>query len=176
MSDCTESHESTPFEDVDEKIIIACDPGSNGGISVGYHFKGKPPLCTAYKIPMSPLALVNLMWNLNQWPADIRRYCYLEKVHSMPGQGVKSTFTFGKNFGRMEVALQMLLDDGDEVRYVTPQHWMKTLDCMTGGDKNVTKRKAQELFPEIKVTHAIADALLIGEYARRDIEEREKDD
>ncbi len=53
---------------------------------------------------------------------------------------------------------------------------MKTLDCMTGGDKNVTKRKAQELFPEIKVTHAIADALLIGEYARRDIEEREKDD
>jgi len=38
---------------------------------------------------------------------------------------------------------------------------------MTGGDKNVSKRRAQELFPEIKITHAIADALLIAEYARR---------
>jgi hypothetical protein len=31
----------------------------------------------------------------------------------------------------------------------------------------VSKRKAQELFPGIKVTHAIADALLIAEYNRR---------
>jgi hypothetical protein len=38
---------------------------------------------------------------------------------------------------------------------------------MTKGDKNITKRKAQELFPEIKITHAIADSLLIAEYGRR---------
>jgi len=31
----------------------------------------------------------------------------------------------------------------------------------------VSKRKAQELFPAIKITHAIADALLIAEYGRR---------
>jgi hypothetical protein len=38
---------------------------------------------------------------------------------------------------------------------------------MSKGDKNVTKRRAQQLFPQLKVTHAIADALLIAEYGRR---------
>ncbi len=38
---------------------------------------------------------------------------------------------------------------------------------LTKGDKNVSKRRAQELFPALKVTHAIADALLIAEFARR---------
>ena len=33
-------------------------------------------------------------------------------------------------------------------------------------DKNVTKNRAQQLWPTIKVTHAIADALLLGEYCR----------
>jgi hypothetical protein len=37
----------------------------------------------------------------------------------------------------------------------------------TKGDKNVSKRRAQELFPQLKVTHATADALLIAEYGRR---------
>jgi len=41
------------------------------------------------------------------------------------------------------------------------------MGCMTKGDKNVSKRKAQELFPSMKVTHASADALLIAEYGRR---------
>jgi hypothetical protein len=38
---------------------------------------------------------------------------------------------------------------------------------LSKGDKNVTKRKAQELFPSLKITHATADALLIAEYLRR---------
>jgi hypothetical protein len=37
---------------------------------------------------------------------------------------------------------------------------------MTKGNKNITKQKAQELFPGIKVTHAIADALLIATYGK----------
>jgi hypothetical protein len=38
---------------------------------------------------------------------------------------------------------------------------------MTKGDKNVSKRKAQELFPQIKVNHYIADALLIAAYGAK---------
>ena len=41
------------------------------------------------------------------------------------------------------------------------------MDCLTGGDKNVTKRKAQSLFPWVKVTHAIADSMLLAEYCRQ---------
>jgi hypothetical protein len=42
------------------------------------------------------------------------------------------------------------------------------MGCLTGGDKNVSKNRALELFPEVdevkKITHATADALLIGKY------------
>jgi hypothetical protein len=38
---------------------------------------------------------------------------------------------------------------------------------MSKGDKNVTKAKAQQLFTQLKITHATADALLIAEFARR---------
>jgi hypothetical protein len=50
---------------------------------------------------------------------------------------------------------------------VRPQAWQKAMGCLTKGDKNVSKRRAQELFPSLKVTHATADALLIAEFNRR---------
>jgi hypothetical protein len=41
------------------------------------------------------------------------------------------------------------------------------MGCLTKGDKNVSKKRAQELFPSIKCTHATSDALLIAEYGNR---------
>lgn len=52
---------------------------------------------------------------------------------------------------------------------VTPAKWQGALGCRSKGDKNVTKRKAQELFPEVKMTHAIADAYLLAEYCRQNL-------
>lgn len=88
----------------------------------------------------------------------------IEKVFAMPKQGVSSTFKFGTNYGflrGMLIALEIPFID------VTARKWQRTLCCLSGGNKNVTKAKAQELFPGIKrITHAIADSLLIAEYAR----------
>ena len=50
---------------------------------------------------------------------------------------------------------------------VLPQTWQGKMGCRTGGDKNISKAAAQRLFPKVTVTHAIADALLLAEYARR---------
>lgn len=88
----------------------------------------------------------------------------LEKVHAMPGQGVTSMFTFGKGYGFLRGCLS---SGGIPFDDVTPQAWQKALGCLTKGDKNVSKAKAQQLFPHLKITHATADALLIGEYLRR---------
>jgi hypothetical protein len=88
----------------------------------------------------------------------------LELVHSSPQMGVKSAFTFGEGYGRLQMALTAL---GVPYERVRPQAWQKAMGCLTKGDKNVSKRRAQELFPALKVTHAIADALLIAEFARR---------
>lgn len=88
---------------------------------------------------------------------------WIEAVHSMPKQGVASSFKFGRHFGFLIGLLT-----GLQVRYsfVTPQKWQKACGCMSRGDKNVTKAAAQRRWPDQKWTHAIADAALIAEYGR----------
>jgi crossover junction endodeoxyribonuclease RuvC len=82
----------------------------------------------------------------------------------MPKQGVTSAFTFGKGYGALLMALTAA---GIPFETVTPQRWQKALGCLSKGDKNVTKRKAQQLWPHITWTHNTADAALIAEYGRR---------
>ena len=82
----------------------------------------------------------------------------------MPKQGVASTFKFGQSFGFLQ---GILIAAEIPFELVTPQKWQRYLGCRTKGDKNITKARAQELFPDIKCTHAVSDALLIAEYGRR---------
>jgi hypothetical protein len=89
---------------------------------------------------------------------------YLERVHSMPRQGVASTFKFGTSYGFCKGVLASLLVPFEEV---TPAKWQGYMKCKTGGDKRVTRGAAQRLFPHEKVVHANADAMLIAEYGRR---------
>lgn len=90
----------------------------------------------------------------------------------MPGQGVSSTFKFGQHYGMLRMAL-IAASIGFET--VAPGVWQRAIGCLSGGDKKVTRAKAQEMFPSVHIvgrgdkapTHAIADALLIAEYGRR---------
>ena len=91
-------------------------------------------------------------------------FASIEHVHSSPQMGVKSAFTFGMSYGKL---LMLLACHKVPYEPVTPRIWQGKMQCLTGGDKNVSKAKAQALFPDIKITHAIADALLIAEYGRR---------
>lgn len=95
---------------------------------------------------------------------DGKSFAILEQVHSMPGQGVSSSFKFGQNFGHLEMALLAA-----EIPYElsSPQKWMKALGCMTGGDKSITHTFAQKLFPKDKITKRQADAVCIAVYAKR---------
>ena len=142
---------------------IGIDAGTNGGIA--WITDGKP--CVE-KMPGSLRDLWDLICDITNHPrstVDGRKYkAYLEQVHSSPQMGVKSAFTFGNGFGHLEMALTAA---GIPFERVRPQVWQKAMGCMTKGDKNVSKRKAQELFPSIKVTHAIADALLIASYGAK---------
>lgn len=91
-------------------------------------------------------------------------FCYLERVSAMPGQGVASTFKFGHQAGMLE---GILVAHFIPFERVTPQTWQRGMGCLSGGNKNVTKRRAEELFPDQKITHSVADALLIAEWCRR---------
>jgi len=140
------------------KITIGIDPGKSGGIA--WITDGKP--CVE-KMPDTLADLWDLLLNITGGCGvyEIDCVAYLEQVSSSPGMGVVSAFTFGNGFGHLEMALTAA---GIPFERVRPQVWQKAMGCMTKGDKNVSKRKAQELFPEIKITHATADALLIAKY------------
>ena len=138
--------------------IIGIDPGTNGGIA--WITDGKP--C----VEKMPDTLQDLWELLRDIDIASEEYChaYIEQVHSSPQMGVKSAFTFGNGFGHLEMALTAA---GIPFTRIRPQVWQKEIGCMTKGDKNITKRKAQELFPSLKVTHATADALLIATYGTK---------
>jgi hypothetical protein len=105
----------------------------------------------------------------------------LEEVHSMPKQGVASTFKFGRTFG----ATQAFLEAYDyNYRLVTPQVWTKFQYEGYEFDKDLdTKKKSKEVvkrkFPDIAENFVsetarkadsyhdgMVDALLIADYAR----------
>jgi hypothetical protein len=145
--------------------VIGIDPGTNGGIA--WITDGK--LCVE-KMPDTLQDLWGLIQDIRAAASpplgvgETNAMAYIEQVHSSPQMGVKSAFTFGNGFGHLEMALTAA---GIPFARIRPQVWQKELGCMTKGDKNVTKRKAQELFPSIKATHATSDALLIAHYGTK---------
>ena len=138
------------------KVTIGIDPGVNGGIA--WITDGKP--C----VEKMPDTLQDLWELLRDIASEGDCHAYLEQVHSSPQMGVKSAFTFGNGFGHLEMGLTAARIPFTRIR---PQVWQKELGCLTKGDKNITKRKAQELFPSVKVTHATADSLLIATYGTK---------
>jgi len=91
-------------------------------------------------------------------------FAIIERVHSMPKQGVASSFKFGMSYGFLRGCL---IGAAIAFEERTPQQWQKEMGCMSHGDKNVTKARAQQLFPREKITHKTADAFLLAEYCMR---------
>ena len=139
---------------------LGIDPGQSGGIvkvtSNGFVF--------ATKMPETERDI---------WEAirDTDGIALIEKVHSMPDQGVASSFKFGKGYGFLRGCL---IAGGIPFEEVTPQAWIKGLAIPSKAKtetrtqwKNRLKAMAQQMFPQLKVTLATADALLIATYNKR---------
>src|SRR3990167_1939223 len=94
----------------------------------------------------------------------------IEKVHSMPRQGVASSFSFGKGVGYWIGILAALRIPYEEV---TPQRWQRTMLDGMQKTKDASRYKAMQLFPQLveqlklKSHDGRADALLIAEWRRR---------
>lgn len=90
----------------------------------------------------------------------------IESVHSMPGQGVSSSFKFGIAFG-MAIAIMERINC--PWMLVTPQKWKKEMGLTS--DKDLSLNMARELWPEAplarKMDNGRAEALLMAEWLRR---------
>lgn len=153
-------------------IFIGIDPGASGGIAALGLTIGPWASKFADTEQDTLMQLVNCVAD-TRFPVFIEvlpntphteAFAVIERVHSMPKQGVASSFKFGQSYGFLRGCL---IASGIPFEEVTPQRWQKELGCLSRGDKNVTKARAQQLFPSLKITHATADALLLAEYARR---------
>ena len=146
------------------RITIGIDPGANGAIA-WIDERGKS--CVE-KMPDTLQDLWELIRDITNFPRsaiDGRKYkAYIEQVSSSPQMGVVSSFSFGRGYGNLEMALTAA---GIPFERVRPQVWQKAMGCMTKGNKNISKQKAQELFPDKKIIHATADALLIALYGTK---------
>jgi crossover junction endodeoxyribonuclease RuvC len=92
----------------------------------------------------------------------------VERVGSMPGQGVASTFKFGMAFGAaVAVATRFRVD----VELIRPQVWKKKMGLSS--DKTQSLYMARELWPNAPLSrvkdNGRAEALLIAEYYRRQL-------
>lgn len=144
--------------------FIGIDPGINGGIALIE--RGQ---VLAWRMPPTEKDVKKLLDDI-QYDTDDKTFCLIEEVHSMPGNSARSMFTFGQNYGMLRA---MLIASYIPFETVTPTVWQKEFGLTNRKisktkKKNKHKAKAQELFPTIDpMTHALADALLIAEYAKR---------
>ena len=146
-------------------MIIGIDPGANGGIAT---LGADGEVHQALKMPATPHDIAEAI-ERNRSGGGV--FCYIENVGPMPKQGVSSTFKFGRGFGVLIGVLAALRVPHELVR---PQVWQRTLAIpkrkrteSKTAFKNRLKQKAQQLFPQVKITHSVADALLIAEHGRR---------
>lgn len=137
-------------------ILCGIDPGQSGGIAMlGQEF------VEAFPMPDTEDDICAI---LREFPIQC---AFLEAVTPMPKQGLGSTWKFGQHYGMLRGMLAAL-----KIRreFVRPQVWQKALGIPKRGGKtqtehkNVLKQRAQEVYPQLHITHATADALLIARY------------
>lgn len=136
--------------------FIAIDPGWKGAMAVYENEK----LITTHKcMPTSTET-----WELVKDDIIDSDIAILEWVHSMPGQGVASTFKFGYNYGMWNGFLSSVFK---KVILVSPQMWQKNWDNVPKDKKdrkNFFKAEANKVANGVKVTLVNADVICIGQW------------
>lgn len=154
------------------KGVLGLDPGLSGGLAI-IHSGG------VITEPMPVIGNVIDKRGLLTWlraNRDLIEMAYLELSASRPKQSSQSTFTFGRGFGTLEMALEAA-----EIPYqvVPPNVWCKVIHAGMPKDmkaKDKSRIVAARLFPNLdlresprcKVPHeGMMDATLIASYGLR---------
>lgn len=153
-------------------MIIGIDPGITGAVAFVWESgeyievddipvmaKGKGASKVKNQVNAAGLIhLINRTWRPDQFCV-----AYLERVSSMPGQGVASMFSMGDTYGCIRGILAAL---GIETHIITPRQWKKHYGL--NSDKEIARAKAIELYPQAPLTRKKdqnrAEALLIARY------------
>lgn len=148
--------------------VLGVDPGLTGALALldmpyGQH---RPPLLILEDMPTAKggrgavILEAALAERIRQLRPDV---AFVELVHSMPAQGVASTFTFGLGYGLVRGVLAGL---GVPVTLIPPQKWGGLVQLPRCDD--ASRIRACQLFPNAADQlrrvrdHGRADAALIA--------------
>jgi len=149
------------------KLWIGIDPGKNGSLCA----IDEDNKCTF--IDFKTKGLYGYIDFIKTIKADNTKKIetfFIEQVASMPGQGVKSMFSFGQRFGELEGMLQAL-----EVGYQTvrPRIWQKNIGIKPKSSKKEIAITIKKVYPDAKfdgprggLLDGRADALGIAHYGK----------
>lgn len=152
-------------------MIIAIDPGQDGGLAYEFYKK-----VYTEKMPATPKDIYDLLKFLTYRADGYESItAYIERVGDyVSGNSGPAAAKFARHCGHLEMALLAL---NIPFHTILPKKWM---DFFIGKQKypasmkpaqrktkrkNLIKAKAQALYPNIKVTLAISDALGILNFA-----------
>lgn len=153
-------------------LCIGIDVGLSGAIAaivdgIAHTVRDMPVTIDGKSRSVSPALLAGLLREIVETAKpDERPTVYIERVGSMPKQGVVSTFNFGKSAGVAEGVVGAL---GLQYRLVTPQVWKRKANLLNK-PKDASRALAIALFPEVsgcltrKADDGRADALLLAHF------------
>ena len=161
-------------------IFIGLDAGAKGAI-VALRSDGKMRICRLDKTTeREQWEFLNGIAEKASWDNE-PVYAVIEQIRPMPafmgkgkggdgeeqGTGMRGSIAsmkIGQAYGFLR---GLLIASGIPFEEVSAQKWQRAMGCLTGGDKRITRAKAQELFPNVKVIHVTADGILLSEYCHR---------
>lgn len=154
-----------------KKISIGVDPGSSGAMCVIIDYEtGRTEMHVHRFKKMTEKEVAECFKPYKGLSGKEGIFCVLERVHSFPGNGASSTFKFGENYGFIQ---GVLYSYSIPFSLDTPQTWMKTYGMKKNKNesgtqwKNRLKARAQQLFPEWKITNDMSDSMLIAQYCKK---------
>lgn len=149
-------------------LVIGIDPGLNGAIALFDVDKdeligvtGMPVFNIKGKKYVDQFGLASILRPF----APTIRFAFVENVHSMPKQGVASTFKFGDGFGIVKGVLAGL---AIPTLLIEPNQWKRLMKVTH--DKDSSRQRASQLLPSAahlwpnKNDDGKAEAALIAYY------------
>lgn len=154
-----------------KKVCIGIDPGVSGAVAVVASSYSSVKNIPTLKIRVNgkSRSIIDI-YSLKRFVDVLAEsfpgaVVYMEKVHSMPGQGVQSSFLFGEANGILH---GMFAAKDFTIKFVRPQEWKANYPLLARQKKDASLLTARAIFPTVplplKKDHNKAEALLIANF------------
>ena len=144
------------------RAVMSIDPGKNGGLSAITN--DSVIECSRCPKSIGDMSLMVIHVVNECYVENYELTTYIENVHAFPTDARSSAFKFGMNFGIWMGILASNKIDPIKVSPITWQKGFQPLSKIKKERKKMLYDIAQDMFPKIKITYAISDALLMSVY------------